>query len=376
MQKINNNLYRIRCEGGNLTRLINYLKDNDVHMENIFREDYLTLEFSINDASYKKMKSLNLSNYNIKIKNIGGWSKFLHFVYFRMGLIIGLVCAIVLLFLMQNRMFNLTIMGLNTMNKSEVEKSLEELGIKPMSLMNFDKSKIENYLCEKFNFSYVSIITRGNSLIINIKEALPEIDKSYQAITSPYNMVITKMNVFSGTSSLKIGDVVFIGDVLVEPYQIINNEMVEVSPCAEIEGDVFFSQKYDFFESQEIMERTGKSKIIESKYQLGKLKLFNSFANNPYENYEIETVDNLISNYFLPIKVNKTIAYELKKVTKQRNFDEEKNKIIDDLKKQVYSSVPENLVVENEEIAISSTKYGFIVTIYLKSSVYLNQNIK
>ena len=43
----------------------------------------------------------------------------------------------------------------------------------------------------------------------------------------------------------------------------------------------------------------------------------------------------------------------------------------DNLKEKVYKKVPDNLKVESENVKISSTNYGNIVTIYLKSSVYL-----
>ena len=48
----------------------------------------------------------------------------------------------------------------------------------------------EKYLAEKFNFSFVSIISKGNSLILNVKEELPNITETYESIIAPYNMII------------------------------------------------------------------------------------------------------------------------------------------------------------------------------------------
>jgi len=92
---------------------------------------------------------------------------------------------------------------------------------------------------------------------------------------------------------------------------------------------------------------------------------------NPYSSYEIVKLEKNISSYFLPINISQTIAFETKEVTKTHNFDDEKENIIENLRKEVYSKVPENFIVDKEDIQISSTNYGNIVTIYLKSSVYL-----
>jgi len=184
-------------------------------------------------------------------------------------------------------------------------------------------------------------------------------------------MVITKINVFSGTSMLTIGDIVYAGDILVYPYEITNNERIDIEPYAEIEGETFFSERYEFVAEEDIYERTGKYKVVSSNVSLGNLKLFSNEDEHGFEHSEEQEYNQLVSSYFLPIKINKKIVFELQKVKRIRNFDDEKENIINNLKEKVYSKVPNNLAVDSEEIKISSTKYGNIVTIYLKSSVYL-----
>ena len=73
----------------------------------------------------------------------------------------------------------------------------------------------------------------------------------------------------------------------------------------------------------------------------------------------------------LPLKINKIIAYETFSETVDLDFESSKEQIVDNLKEKVYKKVPDNLKVESENVKISSTNYGNIVTIYLKSSVYL-----
>jgi len=368
--KANNNLTRVSCGGLNLVKLVNLCSDNNIVLDNLIRIDSKTIEFSVNDNDLKIFKSLDLQNYNVEIISYGGLKKFLKTIYFRMGLIIGVVLSIILLFFINNRLFNIQIWGLENVSDEEVLLSLEEYGLNKFDLMNFNSVDIENYLSQEFNFSFVSVITKGNSLIINIKEELKDV-KTFESITSPYNMVITKINVFSGTSMLTIGDIVYAGDILVYPYEITNNERIDIEPYAEIEGETFFSERYEFVAEEDIYERTGKYKVVSSNVSLGNLKLFSNEDEHGFEHSEEQEYNQLVSSYFLPIKINKKIVFELQKVKRIRNFDDEKENIINNLKEKVYSKVPNNLAVDSEEIKISSTKYGNIVTIYLKSSVYL-----
>ena len=117
------------------------------------------------------------------------------------------------------------------------------------------------------------------------------------------------------------------------------------------------------------------SKIISIEVSIGKIKLFNSETNHSFQNYETIIDENYVSQYFLPIRIKKQIIYEQEKKIIKNNFESVKNDIIENLRKKAYEKVPQNMKVDNEEIKISSTNYGNIVTIYLKSSVYLKYNI-
>lgn len=372
MKKIRNSGTILVCEGTNISKLLNRCLELDITLQNAIRKDAKTLEFSIDDSNLKKFNTLDLKGYDVKVKNIGGKQRFKNLLITRCGLLIGLIISLIAIFFINNRMLNIQISGLSKYNEDEVINEINEFGLGYFSKMDINTAELESHLTNKFTFSFVSIITKGNTLIVNVKEEISDVTEKYLPITADYNMVITSINVYAGYSKIKVGDVIYKGDTIVYPYEIINEEKVSVVPMAEINGDVFFSSRHTFRKEETRVERTGNSTILNSSIYLGKNKIFEVSKDNPFSSFEVEEVEDLVSYYFLPIKIKKTIIYETTEAKVSNNFDEMKDKIIEDLKKDVYNKVPENLKVDSEEIQISSTNYGNIVTIYLKSSVYLN----
>ena len=220
---------------------------------------------------------------------------------YRSGLIIGLIISFVAIIFINNRLLQIHINGLISTSRESVLESLEEYGVSRFSYMNYDLKSIENKLAEEFDFSLVSIITKGNSIILSIKEELPSIEDTYVAVTADYNMVIKSIKVFAGTQKVKSGDIVYKGDILVEPYIKSGDSIVYVTPCAEIIAEVYFSNSYIFKNTEEINIRTRKKQIIESKIQLGSWVIYEQSKDCSYSEYETVNTNINLSKYFLPI---------------------------------------------------------------------------
>jgi len=370
--KKRNNLTTIECTGYNITKFINICLEKEVALENAIRKDSKTLIFSLNDNNLKKFNKLDIPGYTFKEIAAGGVKSLKNKLIYRCGLIIGLILSVISFIFINNRLFNIEISGLYKYKKEEVVLEINNFGINYFSKLNLDTKKLEEHLTNKFDFSFVSVITKGSSLIINVKEEISDISNKYIPITAEENMVIKKINVYAGFSNLKEGDIVYKGDTLIYPYEVVNNEQIPIMPMGEILGDIFFSSRY-IFRNEEIKRvRSGNREVIEEDIYLGKNSLYQNRKDTSFQNYECEEESTQVSYYFLPIKIVKKVAYEIIEEKVQHNFEEEKENIISTLKEDVYKKVPKDLPVEDEEIVISSTNYGNIVTIYLKSSVYLN----
>ena len=102
---------------------------------------------------------------------------------------------------------------------------------------------------------------------------------------------------------------------------------------------------------------------------LGKWKMYAKDNQTKFENFETEEASELISNYFLPISIDKVYAYELENVTFERDFKTEKEDIINKLKSDAYNKVPNGVQVDSEEIIITPIKSGYIINVYLTSEL-------
>lgn len=369
-----NSNYKIICNGSNLNNFINICKNENLEIYNIEKNEINKMTFEISEKNFIKLKKVDIKNYSLEVYEKGGVVGFKNLFLRRVGVLVGLLLSIVLIFLTNNRLVNIQINGLSSVSKNDICDTLSENNVKLMSKTNFNTSNIENILTETYNFSLVSAITKGNTLIINIKEELDEIQDEFIDIVSDYNMVIKDIEVYSGTANVNVGDIVYAGDVLVYSYIIQNDQTVGIKPSAKIEAEVFYVDNYNFKNQEKKLERTGNKKICFENISMGKFFISNRSNEIDFEKYEIEEKTNLVSKYFLPITITQKVAYELSEVQITHNFDDEKNGIINSLKSSVYAMKDERTSVIDEDEIITQIDGGYLVSYYLKCSLQLKYN--
>lgn len=362
-------LYRIRCTGSNLPLLISRMISKDIKLHNVIRNEG-NIEFSLSNKGYNLLKDMETGGYNIEVVKVGGVKSFNKLILSKLGLIIGLITSIVCYIFLSNRVFYINISGLNDVKREDVLEELNSIGIDRMSIIPSDLKVVEDHLLQKFDFSLVSVVHRGNAIIINVKEEIAKLEEEPIGIVAEYDMVIKSIDVFSGTSNAKSGDIVRAGQTIVYPYIVKGDKQVMVEPKAKIVASRYISKSYTFYNEEEIEYRSGKSETIQSYYSLGKLKFFKGSKDIIYQNYELEESDEVISHYFLPLRISKVKCFELIKKTINRDFSEEKDKIIEDLKEGCYGERGDNKII-NEGSNIIEMSFGYIVNYHIEIEEYL-----
>lgn len=355
-------MYRIRCKGNNLSTLLSKLSSKGLRLIDVSKDNGLV--FLLSKKDFEVFKTLNLKDYEVDILSYGGWYYAKHLILSRVGVFLGLVLSIALYFSFSNNIFYIGLSGNSSTEYIEVLEYLNEIGVSRFGNMPNDTESIENKLSSKFNFSLVSVVTKGNALIINVKEELQILESNGVDLIAEYDMVIKSIEVFSGTCNVKSGDIVKCGDVLVFGYMAIDGKEVGVEPKAKITATRYVTSSYTFLSEETKVERTGKKQVLSSDYCLGKYIIFKENNECDFEFYETEDCDVSVSEYFLPIRIKKTVAYEITDVVILHDFKNEKEDIINDLK-NLCLDCAKGGDVESEGVDIIPMDFGYIINYHL-----------
>ena len=363
-----NNNYIIKYSGSNPNNFINVCRGHGLTLNNIVKGRD-GLQFGLSEKDYKIWKGLDMSFYPHELVGYGGRRKLLTWCLARIGLIIGMCIGFVLILVLNNRLLQVHVLGLENMDKSAVIDYLESQGVNKLSKINYDISQLEDGLAREFDFSLVSIITKGNSLVVSVKESLPDISDTYAPITADYNMVIKSISVYSGTQMVESGDIVYKGDVLVEPYYQKGENKVYVAPCADIIASVYFTESVEVLEKELVMQRTGEYSLVSVIVSLGSNEIYRSDYDVLYSQYELQSVNCDVTSILLPIKISKVYAYQVEEVEVTKDIESSKQEAITRLKDDVYRQVPESVQVLDEEVGVVPIDGGYIVSVCLTTEM-------
>ena len=227
-------------EGLNLDRLINTAKNSGLILENIKKTSNRRLIVSLSLRDSKKFFALSKELcYNIKkIKQFGKTLPLLK-AYQRLGVVIGAVLFVALSCFFNDLIYGFSFSGSGSVYEREVLYYLNELGVKPYSrFSDFDFEKIEDQILSKNkNLSFVSIKKHGNRLDIESSLATDNVERlngNVYSVISEVDGVIEKINVYRGTALVKKGDFVKKGDVLVDGYMTIKEQVVKINVLATV----------------------------------------------------------------------------------------------------------------------------------------------
>lgn len=322
-------------KGLNQEKVLNELS-KCVSIFEINRENKYETRFKCSFFQQKKVEKILKSNqieYSVTAEGICSKMRNLLTAY---GLLSAIILSVVLYFFQYQFVLQYSVIGTQTLDKTEIVEFLKD---------NFSKSKnaidteeVEIKLVDKFDeISFASCAIRGQTLVVNIKEKLmPEqMYGDFSALVAQKSGKISKINLISGTAVVEIGDIVKAGDVLVEPYTIDTSGQIRmVEAKAEIVAEVYNEGSVDHYESYIDVSRTGK-KVEENVIKLFGLGIYSFKEDVNFAMYEVEYEEiDLSENLFLPLKMYKTIYYELEEKLIESNFDEVKDEFVEKAKQK------------------------------------------
>lgn len=250
----------------------------------------------------------------------------------RYGVIAGLILSAVLLFLSSGLVWDVRISGNETISDYELENMLSDRGLfVGASWRDLDKNALEaELLSQNPDVAWISVNRRGTVAHVEIIESenvgyIEEVAPLYSNIVAECDGVIDEITVKSGSATVKVGDVVKAGDILISG--IVESESGVV--LCRAEGTVRATNAKDVTaeipatrtERVPLRQKIAKIRIILFNFSIN---IFKNYGNSENDCDIIEEIREfaLFDKYRLPISLGVSYRYEYTETSKELSKDE------------------------------------------------------
>lgn len=310
----------ITVEGYFIERFINICNSKKILLWGIKRKKSSVMITKIGIQDFKRIKEVaKTTKCKIKINEKKGIPFILHRYRKRKIFLVMILIVSISIFITSNYIWNIEIVGLDKISNEEIIETLKEngidLGTKKKDINT--KEIVNNIRLQRDDIAWIGLDITGTNLKVEIVEAKekPEIidEDDICNIIATKDGIITKVIAQNGTATVKEGDVVKKGDILIEGWiegQYTGTRYVHSEGT--VQARVWYSKKEKkYFENTEEVE-TGAS---ENKYKINinnfEINLYKSIPNfEKYDTINENKKIKIFSNFYLPIQIQKTTYIE------------------------------------------------------------------
>lgn len=326
------------------------------------------LRFSLDGKHLSKIIAL-LQNlcYNYKIVNIGGVIPQIASVLSRLGILIGIAIFTICFCVYSGYVGQVNICyigGADIALKREVDSILKEHGVqKGVKFAGISIDDIQDALSSLEDIAYADVRRAGNKLTVQLKGALHDdyvLDIDGSSVIARKRAVLTRVVVEGGTAVKEYGDIVDVGDVIIDGYAMYGDDKISTESSGYAYGIVYY-EKARFFPSEEVDRQ-----IVETKRytRLGMFSKVPQAPKCPYENYTLHTsIEDF--GFLLPLKIYTYEYCNISESIKSNNLND------DEMKSIVYSDLlcelSETVRIKDVHYEIAATQNGTTVRVLLEA---------
>lgn len=314
-------------------------------------------------SDYRKIRlAAKKSGVKTRINSKHGLPFFINKYKPRIGIPIGAAAGVILIIVLSNFIWSVSITGAQTVSETKIKQVLSENGVKTGGYKNnLDVQKIErDTMLEIDEIGWMSVNITGNIASIEIKEKAqkPKIDSS----TTPCNIkakcdgVITDIKSKKGNVQVKKGSGVAKGDLLVSGIiETKMNTLQYVRANAEVFADVVY-KKESSIKSEYEYTFLGGEKTYRNRVFLLWLEFPCSISFSSYENSVFsENSQNVICNdTVLPLGIKTSTQSDLISVEKKLTKSEAEKIFMNDLLLYEAFEKPKSKVV-SRKVTVNKT---------------------
>lgn len=322
---------RFEIKGEFPERLLNQLAANNVSVWGIARRGKsITACISVKD--YFRIRQYRGKNkVRTRILARRGLPFFASKYRLRVGLAAGLVLYVSVLFFMSSFVWNVRVVGNESIETEEILTACRELGLyEGADISDLDVEQIRTRLSLRLEgIAWASVNIEGVRATVNISESKG--DKNPESppcnLKASVDGVITKIEVTSGTIAVKVGQTVGKGQLLVSGITEYKDGAYQFGVS---EGKVFAETSHEteifvpFTQTQTVRTGEPKHKRVLSFFGI-KIPLYLGSVKGDYET-ETETKRYENNEMYLPVTLTDTVFYKLKTQTVTLTQEEAKQK--------------------------------------------------
>ncbi len=339
----------ISAEGYYIERFINICISKGILLWNVKREKSTFMFANVGKNDFKALKEISKkTKCRIKINEKRGLPFLMNRYRKRKIFFIVFVLVIILMYVASKFIWNIEILGTETIDRQEMLNELAENGLKEGMLKSrIDAQKIINQIrLDRDDIAWMNIDLNGTNVIVKVVETTkkPEIldESEYCNIVSTKTAQITKITAKTGTILVKIGDIVTEDSILIGGWmegKYTGTRYVHAS--GEVQGKVWYTKSEKINLKQIKQVRTGVSKKrYNIKFNNFQINLYKSIPNfEKYDTINEEKKIRIFSNFYLPISLGISTYYET--VDQEINLSQEEAKqyLTDKLKDEVLEEI-------------------------------------
>lgn len=321
----------ISGERKDLERVINICSENAIHFSKIeLKEDSFT--FCVALAHRKRLFKLSLNaKIELRLISLKGLPSLLWRHRRRAGVPIGIALALALFIFFSGRVWDIRIDGAAKVSERSILKLLEDCGLCVGSkLDDIDCDVLANKaLILSDEISWMSVNLNKNVAYVEIREldVIPEGEGEplYSNVVAARDGIIVSLENISGKPSVKIGDAVSKGQLLISG---ISGEEGKPLRIMQAKGEVFAAvdEKIEIRIPKKYTKKITKGTVGKEKSLIffkNEIKFFSNSRNLPSTYDKIEVIENLYTktDARLPvaIKTVSIVEYENTELTRTPN---------------------------------------------------------
>ncbi len=273
----------VRAEGYFVERLLNLCQNRGIETWDVNLRQSGTIEFKMKNKDYKMLREIaKITHSEIQIIDEKGTLNILKRYKKRKIFLIAAISVSFGIYLLSLRIWNIEIIGNESIDIAEIKKELHSEGIitgVKKEELEFDTVKRNIYM-RRNDLLWIGFKVNGTKMVVEVLERKnpkkDEFEKIPCNIVADKDGIIESIYVKLGTKCVDVGDVVFKGDVIVSG--IVTSEYSdtkEVSANAEITIKTWYTEKIAIPYQKNIIVKSGN---VDYDYKLKVRKLCDKFV--------------------------------------------------------------------------------------------------